>query len=264
MERYKFRTHLNYIKCLSRLLSRTTIRVPENLQPKNKRDEERFLRLALPTMKSIEFEYQTSKNDSEFAQAIALWIPVKCYYLIYYLEAILVSKITGSNKVFHNQGHSVCSKLIKQCLKDRTIVFSNESLNKRVRCIDIEPFSTLERETIQPDYYLKDKCIDSVLKKLFLYKEEVFKRDNKITYKSKLGRELKVKSLDPKELALVDFFYWMRIKTNYKIADFLDAEKDIAPAEAAIYVNEYVGATKSYSIALMKAINLPSGSSIWF
>jgi hypothetical protein len=73
-------------------------------------------------------------------------------------------------------------------------------------------------------------------------------------FRKKANRDLRDNELKPKKFIIFDYFYWMRIKANYRDVDFLDFENEVSSRDSFEYIKEFVEATESYSLALKNAI----------
>jgi hypothetical protein len=84
-----FKTHLNYIKCMTRLTEGLVINIHISPHtPLETRMLVKFDTLARITTKSIQGEKDACDREKAYAQVASPWIPVKCYYRLYYLESI--------------------------------------------------------------------------------------------------------------------------------------------------------------------------------
>ena len=250
-----FRTHLNYIRCIDLLFINSSISV--NIATSGKLVNSRmdsFVKLAQFTKSSIKNDLSFIDQDSEYAQVVAPWIPVKCYYQLYYLESIFLFLLDGNTSGFSaNGGHSKVREGMKRAIKDGKIRFSTDKLNELYTARDALAFKASSGNNVQKDYYKTDDCIGSVVKKVTSYKEKDWKERSRIdNFRTKANKDKRNGFLD-KEIVLQDFFYWMRIKANYKDIDFLDFD-NINPTDAAHYIRSYISATDSYAKALTTAI----------
>lgn len=250
-----FKTHLNYIKCVDLLFANSSIGI--NITTTGKLANPRmdsFVKLARFTKSSIKNDLSFIDQDNEYAQVVAPWIPVKCYYQLYYLESMFLFLLDGNVSGFSaSGGHSKVREGMKRAIKDGKMRFSTDKLNELYIARDALAFKASSGNNVQKDYYKTDNCIGSVVKKITSYKEKDWKERNKIdNFRTKVNKDRRNIFLD-KEVVLQDFFYWMRIKANYKDVDFLDFD-NINPSDAAHYIRSYVSATDSYARALTTAI----------
>ena len=105
-----FKTHLNYVKCMDELFIDCTITI--DVQTTNQLDAKKiakFQKLADITQKSIDNEVNSIAQEAEYAHVVAPWLPVKCYYRLYYLESIFLFLLSGNEAVF-KQGSYCCQE----------------------------------------------------------------------------------------------------------------------------------------------------------
>jgi len=96
--------------------------------------------------------------------------------------------------------------------------------------------------------------IVQILKKLIDYKIEDFQRKEGIkNFRSKKNREKKKELLDKDTVNIFEFFYWYRIKSNYRDLEFLD--KDISDRQFNDFYKNYFELTSKFYTALKYLIN---------
>lgn len=252
-----FKTHLNYIRCVSNQysgLSLTTSLTPTSLLPTT--NIVRFKKLADLTAKSIEIELRASSFEHEYAQIIVGWIPVKCYYRVYYLESILIYLLNGNSIGFSRGGHKGVRKAISILINNNELTFSNVNISTQSTISMIRTHKIASGANLSPNYYLSDDCVHSVRKKICEYQEHDWKDGRNIkTYNTAASRASRDNYYATSTLNLTDFFYWMRIKVNYKDLDFLDFPSAGTSDDAFNYVKSYIDAYQSYSSALENMIS---------
>lgn len=251
-----FKTHLNYIRCMANLynnLSIATSIAPTASLPSS--EIVRFQKLSDLTAKSIDIELNASTYDHEYAQIIIGWLPVKCYYRIYYLESILIYLLENNKKGFGKGGHKGVRDAISKLINENKITFSNVEISTQSTIAMIRTHKITSGANLSPTYYSSPDCIHSVRKKISEYKEHDWKENRGIKrYSSPANRSSRDNFYTTNTLNLTDFFYWLRIKVNYKDLDFLDFPDAGTPDEAFLYVQNYVNAYKAYSTALENLI----------
>ena len=118
-----FRTHLNYIKCSEKLFASSTLSVSRNgTFTKRTVEITRFQKLYKVTLKSIKKDIELAREDSAFAVIAAPWFPVKCYYVLYYLESILTHLLDGSTQGFGKGGHAGIRKKIYSIMTGKSVL----------------------------------------------------------------------------------------------------------------------------------------------
>lgn len=252
-----FDTHLNYIKRLSYLLSNTTLQVRAGTVASYRRvDVDRFRKLYNLTNKSIKKDIELARQDAGFAVISAPWFPVKTYYALYYLESVLCHLLDGSIVGFTKGGHAGVRKKITENLIAGSITFSELALNTP-HILDTVlqlPVIPAGRNT-RSNFWSEDICTDSLLKKLVDYKVHDIKLSKKWNLLRARDRQEKADFTARERVALTDFFYWYRIKSNYRDFDYIDFENGSSEAEVLEYLEVYFKAYGQYRNLLAEHIN---------
>jgi hypothetical protein len=254
-----FKTHLNYIKCMARLMENLAIDIHINPTTRlNPTILTKFDTLARITATSIEGEKKACDREKAYAQVASPWIPVKCYYRLYYLESMLLYLMNGSTIGFGHGGHSKVKQAILRLLKDDTISISGThatSLSTITNWQTANSYRSAPGSTITASYHSTTECIESLKKKVAVYIEIDWKQnENILNYKTDAARAKRSDGLHTKEFCLLDYFYWMRIKANYRDIDFLDFDNNVNEDDAYEYLNYYIKASNLYAASLMDAI----------
>lgn len=253
-----FKTHLNYVKCMDKLTNGIGISISINptahLNPTRIR---KFEQLAKITKTSIEGELRACTSQKAYAQVASPWIPVKCYYYLYYLESIFMYLLSASEIGFRHGGHKGIREGLASSLKSNQIIFTGPqatSFSTIVTWATAESFKT-SGSTIDPHYFLCGDCDKSLRGKLAEYIEIDWKQSKRIKdYRTKAAKNSKVVDLMPTEFSLIDYFYWMRIKSNYRDLDFLDFDNNVNESDAFEFLTYYIRSTFKYADALLAAI----------
>ena len=126
----EFTTHKNYLNfiaenCLNvsithNLKTTTKIFLDENVYKK--------IRLATLTLENIKAEWDVIMEDNEYAAVCVSWIPVKVYYLLYYLAIIQHYLISTETQCLH-QSHIKTWGRSKDYIADGTISFGKNYFN---------------------------------------------------------------------------------------------------------------------------------------
>ncbi len=251
-----FRTHLNYIKCIEKLLLTSNFFAKKIGSPvKNKSGIKRFRKLNQITVRSIERDIELTREDSEFGMIIAPWFPVKCYYALYYLESILINLIDGDMAGFGHGGHGAVRKKIYDLVGVKKISFGEAMLDTVYGLSQILSMPAINPgQNTKSNYWSEDRCAESVMGKLFDYKLHDRKIGRKWYLRLVKDRLERASFIKNGQLMLIDFFYWYRIKANYRDFDYIDFENGITPAETLQYLESYFNAFKLYSAGLMRQI----------
>ena len=252
-----FRTHLNYIKCLEKLLSVCTLSVTRSgTFTKRTSDIQRFKKLYLVTLKSIRKDIELAREDPAFSIIAAPWFSVKCYYALYYLESILIHLTDGSSHGFTKAGHGGVRKRIMALVNSGNFSFSLPEINKVNDLAQIDRLPPIKSgQNTRIDYWDKPECVGSILKKLMEYKLHDAKLAQKWDLRTKKHQFAKKAYIAGESLMVLDSFYWYRIKANYRDLDYIDFENGITEEEVLGYMESYFNAFNHYRVQLVKNIN---------
>ncbi len=255
-----FRTHWNYIKCLNSHF--TDLEIAINIATTSRLDPaitRRFERLSQITRLSIQSELNACEEEVAYASVIAPWIPVKCYYRLYYLESIFLYYLADDHSGFSNGGHTAVRRSFLNKVETGQINFSNVSttiLSEVSIWESAATFTTSSGSNISGNYYMYPDCHRSVRKKMAEYIKIDWMQKNSINdFRTVAARTLRDTRLKPKKFLISDYFYWMRIKANYRDVDFLDFEHDVSALDSHEYIKEFVETTEKYGSALLAAIS---------
>ncbi len=253
-----FRTHLNYIKCMGKLISNSSLSASLVGTPARRNvDINRFRKLDKVTRQSIKKDIELARQDSAFAVIAAPWFPVKCYYSLYYLESILVHLIDGTVSGFGKGGHAGVRKRIYSLIDAGKLSLGTTELNHVYGLTEIQAFPAISPGlNARYDYWRKTECPNSVAKKIMDYKLHDAKLGRKWNLHTNRGRTEQRQFIANERLMLLDFFYWYRIKANYRDLDYIDFENGITELEVLEYIEAYYAAYRQYRSQLLRGINI--------
>ncbi len=250
-----FMTHLNYASCVN-AISRG-ISLSCNLDLNKKINESKFLNKKINLIKlttdSIRGEYDTILKNSDYAELCVSWISVKSYYLIFNLLLILDYLITGQESSF-NSSHRKLLKGFKNYLDKNNLSFNKKLFNKNFSCNKIINVKFKAGSNIKMmNFDLKERILQ-ILRKLVSYKLEELQRDEKIkNFRTNKAKEIKKNFLDESTVNIFEFFYWYRIKANYRDLEFLN--KDITSDKFREFYKNYFELNSSYLSAFKQLLN---------
>lgn len=254
-----FRTHWNYIKCLNKLF--TNLKINVNVRTTNYIDPsptKKFEKLSQITNLSIQSELKACSQEVAYASVIAPWIPVKCYYRLYYLESNFLYFLCSESVGFRTGGHGRVRSSLLDKLESGKINFVSRSTAELSDINTWESaniFSTSSGSNISGDYHMYPDCHKSIKKKIAEYiKIDWMDKNNIKDFRTLKARRLRNDDLKSKKFILTDYFYWMRIKANYRDVDFLDFEHDVGEEDSYEYIKEFIETTEKYASALQEAI----------
>jgi hypothetical protein len=163
----------------------------------------------------------------------------------------LVYLINGNPIGFGHGGHKGVRKAIRQLINDNNLVFSNVEIATQSTINTIRVHHIKAGANLSPTYYSTEDCIHSVRKKVADYMEHDWKESKGIkSYSTTSNRSSRDNFYVTNTINLTDYFYWMRIKANYKDVDFLDFSRTSSSDEAYTYMKQYAVAHESYANAL--------------
>lgn len=247
-QRASFITHLNYIRCLKKILSEASISVSTRGSfIKNDEEVNRFRNLFRLTKMSLATDIRLARHNPAFAIIVAPWFPVKCYYALYYLESILIHLADGSNQGFTRGGHTSVRKVIYTHITTNLINFTITDLSSVYSLASIDALPPIPSgSNTSSGFWEQPQCISSLLKKLKEYKVHNQMLSQKWNLHRKKDREEKNRFIAREKISLLDFFYWYRIKANYRDLDYIDFENGISEAEVLCYLEEFNNAFELY------------------
>lgn len=247
-----YKTHLNYIKRLAFHLSTSNLLVTAKQErfPEIQKSSH-FKKLYKLTTKSLAKDIELAREDAGFAAIMAPWFPVKCYYALYYLESLLFYFCDGSQTGFEKQGHKGIRNKVTESINNETFRFTEASLNAVHGLSEIEKFPAIKQGQNGTDtFWTRDECTNSVLKKLTEYKLLDGRPGKRWTPSKRLS------FINGKTITLIDFFYWYRIKANYRDVDFIDFENGVTEAQSLEYVETYYQAYSLYRNLLLQCLRV--------
>jgi len=251
-----FMTHFHYVECLSTISSGLSVEC--KLDIKNKIEKEsKFLQKKLNLLnlirRNLHGEYETIRQNPSFAEVCVPWVAVKTYYLIFNLVLILEYLICVQESLF-NSSHEVLLKKLKDHLEKKELIFSQKFFNDNFQCSKIVKARAKRGFNLKMININLSGRIAQVLRKLIGYKLEDFQRKNRIKdFRLKKDQQKKKEFLDNNTVNLCEFFYWYRIKSNYRDLEFLD--KDISEKQFNNFYRSYLQLAVNFYQAFKKLIN---------
>ncbi len=250
-----FTTHLNYVGFLNEISKDLTISCKRTIE-KQVSDNPilgKKLNLIKLTLKGIEAEYKIILKNPEYAIVCVSWISVKSYYLLYNLCLILKYLMTGMKSSF-NSSHISTLEDFKGYIVRGELEFNKVEFNKRYSCGEMLNWKSKSGSNIKFVNVDKGERFLQIIKKLANYSLEEFKRSKNIkSFRSKKNKEILNGFLNNKQISICEFFYWYRIKANYRDLEYLN--KDISDDKFKDFYFFYYELTLSFYKALKKLIN---------
>ncbi|MGA2130227.1 MAG: hypothetical protein ABSG05_01260 [Candidatus Pacearchaeota archaeon] len=250
-----FRTHLNYVTFMKDLSEELTAKLNKDIVTKSnfsKKALAKKINLIKIIKESLEEEYKKALKEKDFAKVCSMWIPVKSYYLIFNLLLVTCALFNNDENNLNFPHHKTISNF-RNMLKNKDILFSKAGFNMVESCEEAINFISKSGDTLRLSVDEQTR-INSILKKLCKYKFEDFCRYTGLKhFQTKIDRKKKEGFFKNSEISLFEFFYWYRIKTNYRDLDFLNQE--IYSGEIIEFYQNYYFLTMNFYNSLKNLIN---------
>lgn len=216
-----FITHLNYLDCISHYSQNLSVSlnrivsgaIIESAQVRKK------VKLVELTLENLREEYKKIKQFPDYSEICVSWVPVKAYYLIFNLLLLLEYFLENDDRIFIKDHKKVKDKF-SVYLRNKDLSFNcgefNSCYNANVILNwSIPPGNNIIRSN--PNYSL---LLRQIIKKLLDYKKDDFKRIKGV---QSLRGANKTNFINSSSVNVCEFFYWYRIKANYRDMEFIDS-----------------------------------------
>jgi len=247
----EFVTHSNYVHAMKEMSDNISLTIT-NITANNLQEPvilRKKLNLIKLTLDNIIEEKRNIDILHDYSLICVSWIPVKSYYLLFNLLIILEFFINDSPDWFDSRHIELCNKFRNQ-LHDGTISFNNPELNLCFTANTILSWQIPRSENLRGGSHNPEIRKQQIIKKIYEYKKEDYKRNNKI---KKLGGKKLVDFKNRTQICLFDFFYWYRIKANYRDMEFID--NGVPIEEFYQFYTDYFNLTINYYQALKTLLN---------
>lgn len=252
-----FTTHSNYLNCLKTLSQSLSMSVNlPNIQNPNRLSpivQKKKILVDL-TKNNLDSELQQINNFKDYSQICVSWIPVKSYYLFFNLLILLEYLITDEEKwllIDHGDAHKEFKDLIRtNCISFNINSFNTIYIPSRILSWSIPSGNNVR--TSNRNYNILER---QVIKKMFMYSMEEYKRVRGI--KSLRGTN-KANFLNSTTINLCEFFYWYRIKANYRDMEFVNSAVGIN--DFYTFYSDYYVLTNNFYNTMKAQINAISCS----
>jgi len=246
----ELKTHTNYVNLLKDLSEGLKLNYNPSIKSKiNGLDLKDRIGLIKITNRYLDYEKELVEENSQFAQLASSWIAVKAYYLIYHLLTILNYLITADKNAL-NISHNVMHRWLIASIESKYLEFSEKSFNRVYLSDEVNTWRFQPGENLKTTNQNIEVRKNQLIKKIYKYKQEEYKRKEKIKRFTQRRKKLFEKVT---KCALVETFYWYRIKSNYRDIEFLDV--DISPIEFYNFYSAYYSLVKNFASCLSNTIN---------
>ncbi len=246
----EFLTHSNYVKCLKNLSEKVVFDCEYSVDKlkfgKSLRIKIKLINL---THGNIIEEYKKISSFREYSVICSSWIPVKSYYLIFNLLLVLNYLLTN-DEICLKKRHWELLADFKKLLKSKKAKFNKVFFNFCIGANKILSWQIPKSENLKRVNIDRIKRVKQILKILYRYSKEDYKSRKNIKRLS--GKKL-IDFNNNSSISLFDFFYWYRIKANYRDMEFID--EGVPVEDFFIFYKNYFLLTINFYSALMGQIN---------
>lgn len=251
----EFTTHSNYVKFLRELCEGTEIKSKRSIKNRIKHNRvlDKKIYLLELTLEGLRQEYDIILKNPEYALVCASWISVKSYYVLFNMLLIIKYLFTGNESAF-NSTHKGIMEELKEYISQEEIIFNKDELNSLHKAKDALSWTADIAANIKFVNVDKNERFLQIIKKIATYSLDEFKRIEKIAnFRTKQSRRKKNNFLQNTYVNIIEFFYWYRIKSNYRDLEFLD--RGVDEDSFKNFYQDYYELTRIFSKALGIFIN---------
>lgn len=219
----QIRTHINYAEYMCHLSNKLVIKSRAIIHPANcvlvktKELIRKKYRLIQYMYGKLCAEKEQISEKSDYSTICSCWIAPKSYYILFYQLCLIKTLLDSSNSISYE--HANISRWVKNMIRVNNLNFSNDVFNSIYSYQDI--CSSVFPPGLNLKKYKNLNDNEIMLRKLqLLHKlsEECYEFKK---YKYKGKKYIRKKVLRDETFSLFEFFYWYRIKSNYRDISFL-------------------------------------------
>lgn len=247
----EFITHANYLEYLRKTSENIKLIINTSINKRIREDKKLNQKIFLInlTVDNLKEEFKYTSKYQEYAVVCVSWIPVKSYYVIFNLLVIFEHLLTGDSS-YLSTTHKGALSFLKKLISKGILEFEPQEFSNIHDVREIEAWKIPQHESIKTTNADPRIRYKQVIKKLSNYQKEEYKRQNKIS--RLVGKELE-KFKNTSSTNLCEFFYWYRIKANYRDMEFID--KGVPAQEFKEFYGNYYYLTLNFYKALKIVIN---------
>lgn len=188
------------------------------------------------------------EQTNEYARVCSAWVAIKSYYLLFYLETIIMALVEADPSRLKSS-HNTVRKFMRtqfdvNAIASSFIGYAEIGKNKDYINTRMPSGSNLRAKLSDEDRRKQ------LMKKLAIYAKDEYKRAKGI---NQLRGSNKTIFMNQK-IGLMDFFYWYRIKSNYRDLEFIAGEK-ATTIDLFYFYTRYNEASLSVARAYVALIN---------
>jgi len=247
----EFMTHSNYLLCMKELSDgvalTTSLRSTSSII--EHRAVQKKVKLIELTLNNLREEKRNIDQLHEYSMICVSWIPVKSYYLVFNILLLLEYLLLENDSWLTTQHKELRDKFRNQIATNQ-ICFSEPAFNQCFPATDIIRWTIPKSENLRRSTVDQNIRIKQIVKKIYEYDKEDFKRLKKI---KRLAGSRLTNYNNSRSVCLFDFFYWYRIKANYRDMEFVDSGVPIG--EFYNFYSDYFMLTTNIYEAFKSLIN---------
>jgi len=155
------------------------------------------------------------------------------------------------------QTHNENRRWLKKAISESKLIFNSHVFNKILSSSKVTARKFHAGENLKISNVEIVPRIIQVLKKMVDYQIQQLVYDKKIkNFRTNESKKIKADFLEKESVSLCEFFYWYRIKANYRDLEFLNHE--IPTSSYVEYYGKYYNLTMNFYNALKDQINVLS------
>lgn len=245
-----FITHSNYLQCLEKFSKKITLECKYSCDKiMQARALPNKIKLIHLTHDNLAEEFRIIHSFHEYSVICSSWIPVKSYYLIFNCLLVFGYLMYGDESYF-TKGHKEVLNDFKKSLTQKKVSFSNPIFNVCINGNQIERWHIPKSENLRGLGANQTTRLRQIIKKLYLYSREDYKKIRGI---KKLSGKRLTDFKNGQSVCLFDFFYWYRIKANYRDMEFIN--EGVPVADFFFFYRNYFEVTMNFYSAFSQKIN---------
>jgi len=220
-----FSTHANYLHFMSENSRELKLTCDLNVRSRIALDKKvnQKIKLLELTLENLKEEKKNIEKYPEYAIVCVSWVPVKSYYLIFNLLTLLEYLVTASD-TYLIISHTALFNKFRSLISEGKVVFSKDIFNKICTIEEANDWKIPRWENVKRVDANPTIRYRQIIRKLSQYSKDEFKRLHKIKrLRGKKKKEFEAKA----KINLCEFFYWYRIKANYRDMEFVDKGVDV-------------------------------------
>ena len=215
-------THIRYLEYVHDGTRSITLQYKNRVDKNNVITRKQFasrVKLATLTYQSLQEEMEKVGQTHEYARVCSAWVAIKSYYLLFYLETMIMALIEAKPENL-KVSHIKLRSFIRNQLKSGALVSDFIGINTICEHSVYADFKLSSGSNLRMNLSEDDRR-KLLMKKLTNYAKEEYKRSRNLKQLRSDHKDIFMKQ----DISLMDFFYWYRIKSNYRDLEFIAGEE---------------------------------------